>query len=508
VPQQVGKFDFSGIPAASQQQPQPQAPPAGPPPPFDFSGVRRVPETPAGPGQLAINMLSQLFSGAMKGAGNTAMNLGGLMHQIPGVSGAVDTLYGTPGVSQAAFAPDSPIRQDLKPQTHGEAVGMGAEQVGEFLIPSAQASKVATTVASHLPKAAQVLPHMAAQGVAGASVAGAQGGDPLTAGITSAIAPAVVKGAVGAARFLGSKAEPLVRAAIKPTVTAMRQVAGGSQKGLDQKASQLVKFIIENKVTTPEKAQAIFDDAERELQRLLTSRNPPTDAAMRAQRYLEALERSANKQALPASDVAAVRNAMAELLDGPMGKDVVKMIPMPHPTLIDPSGKPFQVLTPHTSRALRPDVPAVEAMTSARTSSKFQTRKQWGEQKGIDTEAAKTVERGQRDAVKAAIPEARPLLKKESQAIQSRDVLDRMAFRQGNREAVSLPAHVMAAGEVASGRVPVLAMASNWLRNNGLKAGIYADALKRAVETGNVQNAAWALERLGVAVPGAATGSR
>jgi hypothetical protein len=347
---------------------------------------------------------------------------------------------------------------------------------------------------------------MAAQGATGAAVATAQGGDPTSAAISGAVAPAAVRGAVGVARAVGRAAEPLVRAAIKPTVTAMRQVAGGGPRaGLDEKASRLVKFIIDNKVTTADKARAIFDDAEKELQRVLTAKNPPTDAPQRALRYLQALERSAQRQGLGAEDVATIRGAMSDLLEGSMGKTVTTMVPKPHPTLVDQYGQPITTQVAQTSRALRTDVTAAESLDSARASGQWQTRKSWGEQKGAGKEAAKAVERAQRDAVKTAVPDAKPLLQRESQAIQAREVLDRMAFRQGNREAVSLPAHVLAAGELASGRVPVLAYASNWLRNNGLKAGIYADALRKAIESGNAQQTARILERIGVAVPATMT---
>jgi hypothetical protein len=519
MPQQVGKFDFAGIPAAGQQ-PAGQQPAQTPQQvPFDFSGLQRQapPQMPSAyqmataiPGSPAqtFAILAEILKGGLKGAGETAVNLGSLVHKIPGVSGAVDALYGTHGVSQAAFGADSPVRQDLKAANTAQSVGKGIEQAAEFMIPAGGAQRVATTVASHLPKYTRLLPHMAAQGATSAAVTTAQGGDPTKAAITGAVAPAVVRGAMGTARAIGNTAEPLVRAAIKPTVTAMRQVSGASGARLDAKAAQLVKFIVENKVTTADKARAIFDEAEKELQRVLTAKNATTDAATRAQRYLESLERSASRQGLAADDVATVRNAMAELLEGNMGKDVVKMVPTPHATLVDQYGKPLTVLTPQTSRALRTDITATEALDSARASGQWSTKKQWGEQKGAQTEATKTVERAQRDAVKAAVPEAKPLLQREGHAIQARDVLDRMAFRQGNRDAVSLPAHVMAAGEIASGRVPLLAYASNWLRNNGLKAGIYAADLRKAVDSGNAQQAARILERIGVALPPALAGGR
>lgn len=463
---------------------------------------------PEHPHARAARLLSEFFAGAGKGLGETVMNLGGLVHQIPGVSRAVDALYGEEGLSGQAFGEESPLRTDLQPTTTAQSVGKGVERVAEFMIPAGRAESVASAVASHLPRYTRLLPSMAAQSATGAGVAAVQGGDPTTAAVSGAVAPAAVRGVVGAARALGRQAEPLVRAAIKPTVTAMRQVAGASRSGIDTEAAKLVRFILENRLTNAQQAQAIFDDAERELQRLLTSRNPPTDAPQRAMRYLQALERSASKQGLPADDVATIRNAMAEVLESGLGRNVVTMVPAPHPTLVDPGGRPITVLMPQTSRALRTDVSATEALDSARASSRWSTRRQWGEQKGAQTEAAKAVERAERDAVKTAVPEARGLLQREGQAIQARNVLDRMEFRAANRDAVGLPAHVIAAGEIASGRPPVLAFAANWLRNNQLKAGIYVDSLRRAVDSGNAQTAAWALERLGVALPPSVAGAR
>ena len=94
----------------------------------------------------------------------------------------------------------------------------------------------------------------------------------------------------------------------------------------------------------------------------------------------------------------------------------------------------------------RGQVSAREALESARKSGQWGTRKQWGEQKGATTEAKKAVERAQRDAVKVAVPDAKPLLQREGQALTAADVLDRMAQRASNRDPLSLPAAVIAQG--------------------------------------------------------------
>ena len=261
-----------------------------------------------------------------------------------------------------------------------------------------------------------------------------------------------------------------------------------------------VRFIIDNRLTTADKARDLFQEAERELQRLLTARNAPTDAATRAQRYLEALERSAAKQGLAADDVAQINRAAGELLEGQMGRDVFLMVPTPHPTLVGANGQPIIVLRPKVTRELRPTVPAQEALESAQASSKWSTRKQWGEQKGATMEAAKAVERAQRTAIKEAVPETRALFRTQTQALSAEEILDRMAQRAANRDIVSLPAHMIAAGEMARGRVPLLAFVTNWLRNNQLPVGIWADRLATAIERQDVAAVSAILGRLGVGV--------
>lgn len=458
-------------------------------------------------------VLIQGLIGAAKGAGTTAANLGDWASKIPAVGPALTGLGNELGGAYAGVMHDTtaaPVTPEqaarfaadaTTPTNTAQSVGKGIEQVAEYFVPAARAEKVASGVAANIPKYLRLFPHMAAQAATGAAVATAQGGDPTTALVSGAVTPVVGAGGNRVLQWAGERAAPLVRAAIKPTVTAMKRVAGASQTGIDAQAEKLVQFILTNKITDAEGARKILQNAEWELQRVLSVKNAPTDAPQRALRYLQALERSAGKQGLPAGDVATIRNAMGELLESGMGEDVITMVPTPHPTLVGPNGKPITVLMPQTSRALRTDVSAKEALDSARSSSRWSTRKAWGEQKGAETEAGKAVERAQRDAVKAAVPEARPLLQQEGEAIRAAEVLDRMAFRAANRDAVSLPAHVVAAGEMASGRVPIVAFAANWLRNNQLKAGMWADALRRGIARNDVKTVGTALERLGIAVP-------
>lgn len=403
--------------------------------------------------------------GAVKGAGNTAIGLGELVHRIPGVSRGVDALYDAVGIDAVPSREAFPAARALvQPTNTAQKVGFYGEQIGEFFLPAGAVSRGA---------------RIATEAVKSGGLTAAQGGSDRAA-MADAGLSLVIPGA-GAVRrggkAIADAAEPLVRAAIKPTVASLRRITGGG--GLDAKANAMVRFIIDNRLTTPEKARALFQEAEHELQRVLSVKNAPTDAATRAGRYLQALERSAGRQGLGADDVALIRKSADDLLAGPMGETVG----------VTANGEPI--------RALRAAVPAKEALDSARASSRWTTRKSWGEQKGATTEAAKAVERAQRDAVKT-IPEAKALLGTEAKALQSAEALDRMAQRASNRDAVSLPAHVIAGAELASGRVPMLAFAANWLRNNQMKAGMWADSLGKAIQAGNAPMVSDILKKLGV----------
>lgn len=455
--------------------------------------------------------VGDVATGFAKGAADTAVGLGRLVHKIPGVSEGVDKLYdmaGVPGMdsAQAFEGQNAETGLGLDATNTAQKVGKFIEQGAEYAIPVGGAEKAAAGIAARIAPnatgaAARVLPKVAANAAASAGVAAAHGDDMSTAAMLGGAIPVVGAVAGGVANASKGAASRFVRAAIKPTVTEMKQTAGASHAGLDNVANRLAQFIIDHRLTSPEQAQAIINEAESTVQSMVGGQ--ATDAPARAARYLSALERSAAKQGLGASDVATIRNAAAELANGPMGRDVVTATTTMQPgKILNAQGQP--VMTPVTShqttRALRPSVPADEALTSARASSKWSTRKSWGELKGADTEASKAVERAQRDAVKVAVPESRPVFNTYSKAIKARDVLSRMAFRQGNRDVVGMPQQIVAGHELLQGRPPIMALAANYVRDNQLKLGIWADKLGNAIKNNDVQTVTGILGRFGVSL--------
>ena len=133
-----------------------------------------------------------------------------------------------------------------------------------------------------------------------------------------------------AGKAIGKTAVPLARSAIKPTVAQMRQGAGASQAGINARADRLAQFVVENGITTPQKAEAVIQAAEAELTSAIQRGNRIVDAPQRASRYLGALERSAARQGLPADDVAVIRSKAAELLNDFLNRKItgkVALIP-------------------------------------------------------------------------------------------------------------------------------------------------------------------------------------
>ncbi len=320
---------------------------------------------------------------------------------------------------------------------------------------------------------------------------------PGAAGKMTKAGGAVARGTANVAR---NTSEWLARSAVKPLVSSMKRVAGASSTGVEAQAQKLVRFIIDERIATPEKAAKIITETERELQGVLSAKNAPTDAATRANRYLEMLERRFKKAGNAEGKAAAVRAKAEELLRSQLGetvtKDTTKAVRVP--------GGQVEITTTKDVRQLRERVPATEAMERARASSKASTSDQWGDVKGVEIEANKAVERGYRDAVKAAVPEAKPLLQRQGKAIQAREALDRMAFREANREPLGLSTVIVAGQEMAQGRPPVMAMAAEILRGSKLRGSFALDSarrlLEKAVAAGNAPEAAHILTRLGVSV--------
>lgn len=166
--------------------------------------------------------------GVAKGAATTGTGLGELLHRIPGVSRAVDALYGEEGLSDRAFPA---AREALRPTNTAQQVGFAGEQIAEHFLPVGAVSKVA--------RAGQA-----------AATTLAQTGDVRTAGVSGAITAAVpgVVGAAGrASQFFKKGAIKDITRALAPTkewakVDAARIAPGMLARGVKGSREGMLKL--------------------------------------------------------------------------------------------------------------------------------------------------------------------------------------------------------------------------------------------------------------------------
>lgn len=169
-------------------------------------------------------------TGVVKGLAELPKNAGKAIHAIPGVSSMVDAAYGTPGLSDAAFAEADRVTTPAN-DTQGWAK-MG-EQIVESLIPSkaiaragtAAAAKFGPAIASRVgATAGRVLPLVATEAAVGGGMAGLQGGDSTLGAVLSGAMPAVGVGA--------RAARNAVMGGVQHTPEMARAVEFGSRQGV------------------------------------------------------------------------------------------------------------------------------------------------------------------------------------------------------------------------------------------------------------------------------------
>ena len=211
--------------------------------------------------QVFRNTLGDVVIGALRGGGETAINLGALLHKIPGVSDVVDKIYGQEGLSAGAF--DAAKQAYTQPTNTAQTIGKGAEQVAELFVPATKVAQGArgaqALVRSMLPtggRAATVAPlaaRVAVEGVGGAAMSAAQGGDatmggvlsagmPLGSGIVAAV-PARLKAQASrqVMQALGPTKEKFKAMAERITPGVLRRGLTGSRESLGAESAEQVQ---------------------------------------------------------------------------------------------------------------------------------------------------------------------------------------------------------------------------------------------------------------------------
>lgn len=214
----------------------------------DFKSEATAPE----PSMLesAAGVVGDLATGALKGVGQTAANLGRGVHMLPGVSSAIDALYGAP-VSQPSF---QAADQVLAPTNTAQTIGKGAEQIGEFFIPAGAVSRAAQGLS--------LGGRVALEGAAGAGIAAAQGASPGEMAASGALS--AIPGVLPMKRLRATLAEHLKAKAAKRVTEGL----GATTKRLKNEAQQIAPEFAERGLGgSLESLQATAGETRKEVGR-------------------------------------------------------------------------------------------------------------------------------------------------------------------------------------------------------------------------------------------------
>jgi len=182
--------------------------------------------------------------GVAKGVGNTVFGLGKMVHDYTPIGRISDA------IQPHAFEQRPP---EITPSNTPQKVGFGAEQLGEFFIP--------TGVAGSAPKLARTI---AETGKAGALTL-AQTGSPVAAGASAAIS-AAVPGVAGLSNSLREGAEKSVVQALGPTkewakAEAKKLAPQMIDRGVSGSRAAMLKQAQANVASLGPKIGAAIDDA-------------------------------------------------------------------------------------------------------------------------------------------------------------------------------------------------------------------------------------------------------
>src|SRR5436190_13762978 len=196
-------------------------------------GAFAIQAEPTSPSLLrqAGEAVENLGLGAVKGVGQSVIGAGRLVQMIPGVTRAVDALYGSPGISEEAMRQAEEL---VRPQGVAQHLGKGAEQIAELIVPGsklAQAGEAAET--RFAPKLAPIVgetvakfaPRAAVEAAGQAGMAKIQGGDPRLAAAFGAATPALGAVVEALPQKLKDQASKQVVQALGPTKERFKAIA-------------------------------------------------------------------------------------------------------------------------------------------------------------------------------------------------------------------------------------------------------------------------------------------
>lgn len=213
---------------------------------------------------IAEDPLKQVGVGMEKGLENTVIGTGEMVRNVPGVSHAVDALYGRDTLGDFDTA-----RTMNQPTNTAQRIGYAAEQVGEFLALPTGKGNLARRIAQ--------------EGLQSGAVSAAQGGDPVAGALTGAAAPVLTK-AVGA---VAPKIVPAIRETVQKKVVQALGPTKERYKAMAQRIAPEImkrglggsrKALLEQAATVADDVGAQIDDALQQFRSRQIGVAPVVDA--------------------------------------------------------------------------------------------------------------------------------------------------------------------------------------------------------------------------------------
>lgn len=295
------------------------------------------------------------------------------------------------------------------------------------------------------------------------------------------------KGISAAGEAVSNRAVPLVRSALKPVLSEVRRRAGIEGVTPNAVANRQAKFIIDHQLSTPEQAAALAKSSGRQVDDAIAAAesnpdvSPVLDTANRIPRYLNAMLRRVERQITPGRDRSAIQNLGREVVeDSPLSQRVASTTrpspnPTPQPGLNSrPLGAPSTPEPGARPRALRANIKPSEGAEIVRSKSFYDK-----DASGASIAGGKAVERAVRDSIKETVPASREPLMTQGRAMDAERLLDRAAWRDGNRD--SMPGGMGAIAGIANGR-PLLGLIMQALKEGQLTAGLAAPGAGQSMQ--------------------------
>lgn len=248
---------------------------------------------------------------------------------------------------------------------------------------------------------------------------------PQAANLLGAKGSGAAADAAGGA--MRSSARNWMSSALKPPLKAL-------QTG---KADRAVTTLLDEGVNVTrggmETLQGRIDGINTRIKDIIEKSTATVDKKVVASNLKEKLNQF-KKQVTPDADLRSIQKAWDEFLDHPMlPKETPAKVEVSQ--ILDEKGKPFTKDIPASGTNKFPVQTAQELKQGTYRSLKD---KAYGELKGADIEAQKTLARGLKEEIAKAVPAVRPLNARESELLNALSLVERRALMEANKNPIGL----------------------------------------------------------------------